>query len=125
VSIQGEEPPRLPDGLWVSGLSSEREGDGVKMSPEQPNYDTAPTLTVGTPVIETHLNVGDYCRVLGRGTPARYIGHGLCAWVSAMTNDVLISQAGLEDDTAREWPCITDDECRVASAVLSYARRNP
>lgn len=69
----------------------------------------------------TELRLGDHCRSsLGGCHGSRYIGYGLAAGVSAMTNDIVVTQAGQPDGDGAKWPGLSDAEVTVASAVVRY-----
>jgi hypothetical protein len=55
------------------------------------------------------LNVGDLCRT-SEGAPARYIGGGKALYISAMCNDLSVSDARLARGNEGDFPLPTDEE---------------
>ena len=55
------------------------------------------------------LQVGDVCRT-AEGAPARYIGGGRALYVSAMCNDLGVSEARFAKGGEERLPLPTDEE---------------
>lgn len=62
------------------------------------------------------LELGDPCRTK-EGAPARYIGKGEALFVSASTNDLLVSRARLAQGGEERFPLPTDEEVRHFAGI--------
>jgi len=69
------------------------------------------------------MKFGDYCRTT-HGAPARYMGEGLCVWISSQGNDVLVGRVRIEDARAKtSLPYLDDDELKCFAAGYSAGAR--
>lgn len=68
------------------------------------------------------IKFGDICFAENHRTVARSIGNGLCMWVSAMSNDLMISKIGMAFPHPPENTVVPDyREAEAAAAALRYA----
>jgi hypothetical protein len=69
------------------------------------------------------LKFGDECRAACTA-PARYLDDGLCVWVSAQNNDIMVSPTdGNGPQTANGLPLVSDEALEAAMAMHRHRAR--
>lgn len=84
---------------------------GVSVAPEILKVETSPERGL--------MTLGDHCRTTS-GAPARYVGYGLCLYISCQDNELCMHRCRPATGGEAELPQPFDDEVHAALVAVDY-----